>query len=176
MSRAAAISAPRVETPTVKTIARSRRRLGRSSGTARTLEYGRFGAAKGTDGRAGAGASGAGGAAPRDARLLPRSGADGARADPPHAVAVPRPRLPALRRLRVRPADPHQARVRGGLQRPRDPRAVPCLAGPAPAPLDVALVPLAGLQAQRARDRGARGGAPDAIGRVGRAQSRRPRG
>src|SRR4029079_7153190 len=94
MSLAAAISDPRVETPTVKTMARSRRGCGRSSSTARTLEYGRFAAAKATDGGAGARSSGAGGAAARDARLLPVAGADGARADRPHAVAVPRPRLP----------------------------------------------------------------------------------
>src|SRR5918995_905357 len=110
MSRAAAISAPRVETPTVKTIARSRRRLVRSA-----------------------------------------PGPHGPRADRPCAMAVPRPGLPALRRLRVRSADPHPAPACEGLQRPRDPRALPRVAGPAPARVDVALLPVAGLQAQRTR-------------------------
>src|SRR5215204_1982899 len=83
MSLAAAISAPRVDTPTVNTIARSRRTLVRSASTAATLEYGRFGSVEGTDGGARAPSSGPRRPAPRHARLLPRARAVGPRPDRP---------------------------------------------------------------------------------------------
>src|SRR5215207_6432223 len=96
ISLAAAISAPRVDTPTVNTIARSRRTLVRSASTAATLEYGRFGSAQ-PDGAARAPSPGARCPAPRHARLLSRAGAVGPRAHRPRPVAVPPAVLPALR-------------------------------------------------------------------------------
>src|SRR3712207_886866 len=172
MSRAAAISAPRVETPTTKTSTRSRRCFVATCGIRVSVpSAGRVpgdAAAGRADVRSGAGAPGARAAATGAARALSQAAADAARADPPHAVAVPHPRLPPLPRLRVRPADPRPAAARGGLERPGRPRAVPRLAGPAPAAPDVALLPVAGLPEQRPRGRGAERSEERRVGKEGR--------
>src|SRR4051812_20073154 len=109
ISRAAAISAPSVETPTTNTSARSSLCSVAACGIAVSVPPPGMvpdrAAAGRPDVRSRARAPPAGAPAPEHARALSAPAPDAARADPPRALAVPGPRLPALPRLRVRPPD-----------------------------------------------------------------------
>src|SRR4051812_48238937 len=98
-----------------------------------------------TDGsRAGPARARQGAAGP--AGLLPATGLDRQGAPRVRALAVPVAVVSALRGLRHRPVDPVPRSAGRGERGPRHARAVPRLAGAAPARADVALIPVAGLR------------------------------
>src|SRR3954452_11584154 len=90
----------------------------------------------------------AGQGAPRPPRPLPPADRRPPRPRPPRAVALRAAVVPALRRLRGRPADLPAPPARRDARGPARPRALPRLAVPAPDDPHGALLPLGGLRAQ----------------------------